>query len=113
MDEQLVARDELATYATLADLGYANERVDELQVRAHEDRERVAVDFARINGSVEILNDRVLALECVPTYYSEINRMNDEITQIREALIDIQDSLRRLGMDDMRDRLGDLNLLLT
>lgn len=107
MDEQLVTRDELATYATLADLGYANEMVDELQVRAHEDRVRVTVDLERINGTVGVLNDRV------STYYSEINRMNDEITQIREALIDIQDSLRRLGMDDMRDRLGDLNLLLT
>ena len=113
MDEQLVTRDELATYATLADLGYANEMVDELQVRAHEDRVRVTVDLERINGTVGVLKDRVSALECVPTYYSEINRMNDEITQIREALIDIQDSLRRLGMDDMRDRLGDLNLLLT
>ena len=35
-----------------------------------------------------------------------------KIDSIREALIDIQDTLRRLGMDDMSERLGDLKVLL-
>ena len=113
MDEQLVTPDDIATYATVADLGYVNGRVDALEVTVAEDRERFAYDRVRINDAFEVLNNTVSALEYRPRYYREIDRMSEEISQIKEALVDIQDSLRRLGMDDMSKRLGDLNLLMT
>lgn len=105
MDEQYVTYDDLAGYATMADLGYINERVDDLQMLADEGRDRFVHSNTRVDSIAETLNETVAAC-------SEINRMNDEIAQIKEALIDIQDSLRRLGMDDMSQRLGDLKMLL-
>ena len=40
-------------------------------------------------------------------------QMERELLQIKEVLLELQMTLRTMGLDDMSNRLGDINLLLT
>lgn len=44
---------------------------------------------------------------------SEIEFLRHDVSEIKTAILEIHDTLRAMGMDDMSRRLGDLNLLLT
>ena len=97
------------SYATLADLDYTNSRVDAVEVRAMttEDRMRDQIGdlYFKVDEVSQALETRGAA--------SEIWDLKDELDSIKSVLIDIQDMLRRLGLDDLKAKSGDLDLLLT
>ena len=97
------------SYATLADLDYTNSRVDAVEVRAitTEDRMRDQIGdlYCMIDEVSQALETRGAA--------SEIWDLKNELDSIKSVLIDIQDMLRRLGLDDLKAKSGDLDLLLT
>lgn len=56
--------------------------------------------------------DAVSSIDVSEVVLSRLNYLDDKISWIKDALIEIQDSLRSLGMGDMSERLGDLDVLL-
>ena len=44
---------------------------------------------------------------------SEVEKLKEEVKQIKNVLLDIQMMLRTLELDDMSKRMGDLDMLLT
>ena len=97
------------SYATIADLDYINSRVEALEVtaRTSEDmmRDQIGDLFCRINEAESVLEVRGSV--------NEIWDLKQELDGIKSVLIDIQDMLRRLGLDDIDAKSGDLDLLLT
>lgn len=97
------------SYATIADLDYTNSRLEAIEVRAvtAEDRTRDQIGdlYYRVDEMRQTLETRGAA--------SEIWDLKDELDSIKSVLIDIQDMLRRLGLDDIDAKSGDLDLLLT
>lgn len=96
-------------YATIADLDYINYRVEALEVtaRTSEDmmRDQIGDLFYRVNEAESVLETR--------GSMNEIWDLKQELDGIKSVLIDIQDMLRRLGLDDLKAKSGDLDLLLT
>lgn len=97
------------SYATIADLDYINSRVAALEVtaRTSEDmmRDQIGDLFYRVNEAESALEVRGSV--------NEIWDLKQELDGIKSVLIDIQDMLRRLGLDDIGAKSGDLDLLLT
>lgn len=97
------------SYATIADIDYINSRVEAVEIRAMttEDRTRDQIGdlYYRVDEMRQTLETRVAT--------SEIWDLKQELDSIKSVLIDIQDMLRRLGLDDIKAKSGDLDLLLT
>ena len=97
------------SYATIADLDYTNSRVEAIEVRAMttEDRTRAQIGdlYYRVDKVSQALETRGAA--------NEISDLKQELDSIKSVLIDIQDMLRRLGLDDIKAKSGNLDLLLT
>lgn len=101
MYDEVVTREDLYGYATLDYVEAITRNVDERAARTEGDLTyRIREIENRCRGETGYIS-------------SELIEIRSEIDNIKEALIDIQDSLRFLGMDDMSKRIGDLNLLLT
>ena len=96
-------------YATLADLDYTNSRVEDVEVMARSSEVMIRDQI----GDLAIQVDEIKSnLEFSGTT-AEVLELRQEIYGIKAVLIDIQDMLRRLGLDDVEVKSGDMNLLLT
>lgn len=97
------------SYATTADLDYINSRVEAIEVMAmtSEDlmRDQIGDLYLRVDGVSSALETRGDA--------NEIWNLRQELDSIKSVLIDIQDMLRRYGLDDVKAKSGNLDLLLT
>lgn len=70
--------------------------------------------FAEIEARIAVVSDRAEYGEHLDyVLRRDIDRLRDEISEIKTAIMDVHDMLRSMGMDDMSRRLGDLNLFLT
>lgn len=96
-------------YATAADLAYANSRIDAVEVMA---RTSDVVIRDQI-GDLTIQVDDIRSNLEFGFATADILELRQEVDGIKAVLIDIQDMLRRLGLDDVESKSGDLNLLLT
>lgn len=103
MNTESFSPEELATYATLADIEGISESVVVVQ-------ERVADLWGRFDYNSHCINDTISTFS--QHLAEEVGQLRTETELMKEALIEVQDSLRQLGMDDMTKRLGDINLLL-
>ena len=97
------------SYATLADLDYTNSRVEAIEVMA-----RTSEDLIRSQiGDLCFRVDEVSSALEVRGNTNEIWDLREELDSIKSVLIDIQDMLRRLGLDDFKAKTEDFDLLLT
>lgn len=97
------------SYATLADLDYTNSRVDAIEVMARTSEDLMRDQIGDLCFRVDEVSS---ALEFRGTI-NEIWDLREELNSIKSVLIDIQDMLRRLGLDDFKAKSENLDLLLT
>lgn len=97
------------SYATIADLDYTNSRVEAVEVMTRNSeimiRDQIgdlAVQVDEIKSNLEFNGNTC-----------QIWDLMQEVDSIKSVLIDIQDMLRRLGLDDVKAKSGNLDLLLT
>lgn len=64
----------------------------------HEYREDTGASFAEVADSASYFELR-------------LNKIEDDIAQLKTVLLEIQDMLRFAGLDEAAERLGDLSLL--
>ena len=93
-----------------------------VDARLRELEERQSVSEARVSTIIEDIGEesfairdfaRNEAISATSSVSSELECLHAEIQSIKDAIIDVQDMLRNMGLDDISRRLGDLNLLLT
>lgn len=101
MDEHL--------YATTVDLDYTNSRIEAIEVMARTSDVVIRDQIGDLMIQVDDIRSN-LEFGCAT---ADIFELKQEVDGIKSVLIDIQDMLRRLGLDDVESKSGDLNLLLT
>lgn len=112
MDASLLTREELSLYATLADL--EGVRAETSVTSQIVDEVRHEISWMRDGYGVAFGSPNTCATGSIGGSFGyRFEEVERQLTQIREALADIQMTLRTLGLDDMSASLGDLNLLLT
>lgn len=96
-------------YARMADLVYTNDLLGSTITRLNYAEE----DIRSVVGVVGELRESTASISIHDTLFNMYSELRTEVDSIKGAIIEIQDSLRRLGMDDMQERLGDIQTLLT
>lgn len=71
--------------------------------------DRIEYEFVDLSSSMT----GVLGTTNICGTISEVEKLRNEIEQIKNVLLDIQMMLRTLELDDMSKRMGDLDMLLT
>lgn len=70
------------------------------------------IDYLESQIGCCVREDSVLNIPSLSCLERRLCLIEEEIGNIKQALIEIQDGLRCIGMDDMSRRLGDLSLLM-
>lgn len=110
--DNYLTREEACEYARVSDLV----RVRESAISTITETENLCYDVSRLEDGYTMAIGR--PEEC-STYgvggyvRSKFDNIEYELMQVKEVLIELQMTLRTLGLDDMSKRLGDLDLLLT
>ena len=97
------------SYATLADLDYINSRVEAVEVMARSSEVMIRDQIGDLAIQVDEIKSNLEFRDAT----AEVLELRQEIYGIKTVLVDIQDMLRRFGLDDVEVKSGDLNLLLT
>lgn len=93
-------------YARIEDIVYTNELLDSTVSRLNYAEHEYGLAIAELRASVGTISTS-------DNFLSMYTELREEIDSIKGAIIEIQDSLRQLGMDDIRNRLGDIQVLFT
>ena len=103
-------------------MAYLDEKTGEYLATVH-DLEAIAYEISDIREQAIVLNHRVED-SAVKVGYAEpvlgaasgiidkVYELEENVDQIKQVLLDVQDMLRRLGLDEMGNKVGDLNVLL-
>ena len=97
------------SYATIADLDYTNSRVEAVEVMARTSEIMIRDQI----GDLTVQVDEIKSNLEFKGNTCEIWDLMQEVDSIKTVLIDIQDMLRRPGLDDVKTKSGNLDLLLT
>lgn len=97
------------SYATIADLDYTNYRVEAVEVMARASESMIRDQI----GDLAVQVDEIKSNLEFNGNTCEIYDLRQELDSIKSVLIDIQDMLRRSGLDDVKVKSGNLDLLLT
>lgn len=92
-------------YARIEDLVCTNELLDSTI-------SRLGYAESDYSSAIDELRASIGAISASDDFLSMYAELRAEVDSIKGAIIEIQDSLRWLGMDDMRNRLGDIQRLL-
>ena len=96
------------SYATIADLDYTNSRVEAVEVMARTSEVMIRDQI----GDLAVQVDEIKSNLEFNGNTCQIWDLMQEVDSIKSVLIDIQDMLRRLGLDDVKAKSGNLDLLL-
>ena len=103
-------------------MAYFDEKTGEYLATVH-DLDAITNDIFDIREQTIILNNRVddsvvklgyaePVLDAASGIIGKVYELEENVDQIKQVLLDVQDMLRRLGLDEMENKVGDLNVLL-
>lgn len=103
-------------------MAYLDEKTGEYLVTIH-DLEAIAYEISDIREQAIVLNhrveDSVVKLGCAEPVLNvasditgKVYELENSVNQIKQVLLDVQDMLRRLGLDEVENKIGNLDILL-